>query len=252
MIVEYHRPEKLDDALRLLSRKEIKTVPLGGGTVVNAPSADQLAVVDLQALGLNQIQERGGNLVVGATATLQSLLEWPGLLEEFARVIRHEATYNLRQVATLAGALLAADGRSPFAAALMALDAKASLLPGEEQYGIGDLLFQRGEKLRGRLVTQITLPLNVQLSYQYVARTPADLPIVSVIAVAFPSGRLRLVLGGYGNAPILALDGPEGSGAQEAAESAYNDAQDEWASAEYRRATAGILARRCIKSLSLT
>lgn len=251
MIVEYHRPENIEDALELLARKEIMTVPIGGGSVVNAPSSETLAVVDLQSLDLNHINRKGNNLFVGATATLQSMLDEPDLPPVLADVIRHEATYNLRQMATAAGSLLAADGRSPLAAALLALDARATLLPGGEQIGAGDLLLSRGESLRGRLVTQISLPLNVQLSYHYVARTPADLPIVCVTAVAWPSGRVRLALGGHGDAPTLAFDGPNEGGAEAAAGNAYYNAADEWASAEYRREVAATLTKRCLEELNI-
>lgn len=249
MIVEYHRPEDLKTTLELLARQDVKTVPMGGGTSLNSPSAETVAAVDLQALGLNAIEKRGNNLLVGATATLQALLDEPTLPPVLADVIRHEATYNLRQAATAAGTLLAADGRSPFAAALMAVDAEVSMLPGEEQLGVGELLLLRGEHMRGKLVTQVSLPLNVRLSYQYVARTPEDLPIVCAAAAAWPSGRLRLVLGGHGAAPVLALDGPERNGAEEAASNAYYAAGDEWASAEYRREVAATLAKRCLEEL---
>ena len=75
MILEYHRPETLDEALALLRRKEPLTFPMGGGTVLNQPSDNNYAVVDLQALGLNKIEPRGNALIAGATLTLQALLE---------------------------------------------------------------------------------------------------------------------------------------------------------------------------------
>jgi CO/xanthine dehydrogenase FAD-binding subunit len=87
------------------------------------------------------------------------------------------------------------------------------------------------------------------MAYESVARTPADLPIVCAAAAGWPSGRTRLALGGFGMAPLLALDGPEPEGAEIAARSAYSDAGDEWASAEYRREIAPVLARRCIEQL---
>jgi CO/xanthine dehydrogenase FAD-binding subunit len=87
----------------------------------------------------------------------------------------------------------------------------------------------------------------VRLSYEYVARSPADQPIVCVAAAVWPSGRTRIALGGYGAAPVLAFDGSEAEGAQVAVQSAYSQAEDEWASAEYRREVASILARRCIQ-----
>ncbi len=249
MIIEYHRPDTLEEALRLLARKEVKTLPLGGGSVLNAPNPDQYAVVDLQALGLNRIEQKGNSLLVGATATLQALLDTPNLPSALYQAIQLEATYNLRQVATLAGTLVAADGRSPLATALLALDAQVTLLPGEEQVGAGELLLTRRAKLPGRLITQIVLPLNIRLAYHYVARTPADLPLVCAAAARWAAGRTRLALGGFGEAPLLALDGPEASGVEEAARSAYFNAGDQWASAEYRREVAATLAKRCLEEL---
>ena len=80
MIIEYHRPEKLDDALALLQRATPKTLPLGGGTVLNSPADDQYAVVDLQELELAGIDAKGSNsLEVGAAATLQALYEHAGI-----------------------------------------------------------------------------------------------------------------------------------------------------------------------------
>jgi putative selenate reductase FAD-binding subunit len=192
-------------------------------------------------------------LSLGATVTLAQLLELPDLPEVLARVVRLEATYNLRHAATLAGAVLSADGRSPLATALLALDAVLDVAragAAVEQVNLGDVLPVRGEKLRGRLVTRLTLPLNARMAYESVSRTPADLPIVCAAAACWPSGRTRLALGGFGPAPLLAMDGPQAQGAEEAARSAYGDAGDEWASAEYRQEMAQVLARRCMQQLT--
>jgi putative selenate reductase FAD-binding subunit len=255
MIREVHRPKTVEEALALLSRQGMATVAMGGGTVLNRPSSEAFAVVDLQDLALDQVEVKGHVLSLGATVKLAALLESPDLPQALAQVIRLEATYNLRQAATLAGAVLSADGRSPLATALLALDAVLDVAQSGaaiEQIGLGDLLPLRGEKLRGRLVTRLMLPLNARLAYESVRRTPADLPIVGAAAACWPSGRTRLALGGFGPAPILALDGPEAQGAEDAARSAYSDAGDEWASAEYRREMAQVLTRRCLQGLELT
>ncbi len=249
MIVEYHRPDNLQEALRLLNRKEIKTVPLGGGSVINTPSAENFAVVDLQALDLNHIQAKGNFLIVGASVTLQNLLDSPDLPTKLNVVIQHEASYNLRQVATIAGALVSADGRSPFATALLALDAQIMLAPENDQFGLGEIFLQRPQGLQGRIITAIHIPRNARLKYEYVARTPADLPIVCIAAAAWPSGRVRVAAGGYGDAPALVLDGPEAGGVELAARDAYHAAGDQWASSDYRREMAAVLAKRCINSL---
>ena len=254
MIIEYQRPKTIEEALRLLNRPEPITLPLGGGTaLVPAVRKGQqaFAVVDLQALGLNKIEQRGNVLHLGATVTLQALLDTPGLPAMLYEVIRLEATHNLRQAASLAGTLVAADGRSPLAAALLALDAALTIrgAGGSEKVGLGDWLPLRQAGPGGRLITELTLPTNVWLAYEYVARTPADRPIICAALVQWSSGRTRLALGGWGAAPRLALDGPEPGGLEAAAQNACSQADDQWASAEYRRSVAATLAKRCLDGL---
>ncbi len=80
-----------------------------------------------------------------------------------------------------------------------------------------------------------------------VSRTPKDRPIVCVAIAMWPSGRTRVVLGGHGPAPVIAMDGSEPGGAILAAEEAYRFSGDEWASADYRKAVAGKLVRRMLE-----
>jgi CO/xanthine dehydrogenase FAD-binding subunit len=255
MITEYHRPKTLEEALALLARADRVSIPLAGGSAIPRNTRQPLEVVDLQVLGLNKFQDRANFAGIGAMVTLQTLLDTAGLPGALYQAVRREAAHNLRQVATVAGTLVAADGRSPFATAMLALDTRLSLAagvrPGEaeplsEDIDLGDLLSFRSQRLRGRLITQATIPLNLRLAYQDVARTPADRTIVCVAIAVWPSGRTRVALGGHGPAPILALDGPEPGGAEIAARDAFSAAGDEWASAEYRQEMAGVLVRRCI------
>lgn len=255
MIVEYHRPTTIEEALALLTRSELETIPLGGGTAIDRHAEQPQAVVDLQALQLTKIQVSGKSLELGACVTLQMLLDGVNqplpfeLPPALRRAIEHEATHNLRQVATLAGTLVAAGGRSPFAAAMLALGASLTLQPGDDKISLGDLLPVRRSALRGRLITSLRIPLNARLAYEYVARTPADQPIVCAALCRWPSGRTRLALGGFGPAPVLAFDGGDSSGLEAAARSAYSQAEDAWASAEYRQEIAGVLAGRCLNDL---
>ena len=89
-VVAYHRPENLDEALRLLGRADTATVVLAGGTSVNADrSCDTVEAVDLQALGLEGITSLGPARVrIGAMARLQDVAEHPlvpALLRDLAR-----------------------------------------------------------------------------------------------------------------------------------------------------------------------
>jgi CO/xanthine dehydrogenase FAD-binding subunit len=255
MILEYHRPSNIEDVMSLLARPDPLTVPVGGGTTLERFSTRQIAVVDLQSVGLNTVQRQGNTLEMGATLTLQNLADTLKCekLENLAglqQAIGREATYNLRQVGTVAGALVTASGRSPFAVAMLALDAYLMLQPGDEQVGLGDLLPFRFEQLSQRLITLITIPLNAHLAYEYIARSPADLPIVCAAVAVWPSGRTRVTLGGFGSSPVLAFDGSEAAGVEIAARAGYSHAGDEWASAEYRQEMAGVLVQRCMNQLA--
>ena len=248
MISEYHRPKTLDEATQLLSKPD--TRPLGGGTALNRPSPERFAVVDLQALGLDKIHKRGNKLEIGATATLQVLLDSMHIPSALQETIRLETTFNLRQMATIAGTLVACDGRSTFTTAMLALDAKVTVISNQSSViGLGDLLPFRADNLRDKLITKIVIPLNVKLAFESVARTPADKPIVCAALAQWPSGRTRLALGGWGKSPLLAMDGNEPGGVEEAARNAFAEAGDEWASAEYRSEMAAVLARRCVGKL---
>lgn len=246
MITTYHRPKTLDEALTLLTQPN--RIPLGGGTLLSKPTADPVEVVDLQALSLDSINKSGNNLEIGATVTLQQLLESVHCPEALKSALKLEAPLNIRNAATVAGTLVVCDGRSTFATLLLALDAKLDLRQpnGESQLtGIVEFLALRP---RG-LITSITLPLNVKAAFDYVSRTPADKPIVCAALAQWNSGRTRLALGGYGKAPLLAMDGTEAEGAETAARNALHEAVDEYASAEYRMDAAATLAKRCLLQL---
>jgi CO/xanthine dehydrogenase FAD-binding subunit len=253
MIVEYHRPENLSDALALLGREIPRTVPMGGGSVLSRLLKPDFAVVDLQLLGLNKIEKEGQQLLLGATATLQQVFESQIIPVTVQTALRqsllHEASLNIRQIATVGGSLASCDGRSPFVTALMALDPRMIWAPGAEAQLLGDYLPLREEFASRRLITSVRLPLNVTLRFETVARSPMDRPIVCAAVASWPSGRTRVILGGFGSAPVLAMDGPEPVGAAVAAREAYRYAGDQWASAAYRMETAGKLVQRIIAEI---
>jgi CO/xanthine dehydrogenase FAD-binding subunit len=246
MITQYYRPQTLEEALQLLARAD--TRPLGGGTVLTQRSNESFSVVDLQALGLDKLRKSGDNLEIGATVTLQNLLESLYIAKALKAAIALETPLNLRTMGTVAGTLVTCDGRSPFGTLLLALDAKITFAFGNEKITLGNYLPLRvgmNSAHPGELITKVEIPLNAKIAFETVARTPADKPIICAALAQWPSGRTRLALGGWGQAPTLALDGNESGGLEEAARNACSEAADEWASAEYRREVAAVLTKRC-------
>ncbi|HJR80346.1 MAG TPA: FAD binding domain-containing protein, partial [Anaerolineales bacterium] len=205
MIRAYHRPKTLDEALILLTQPNM--YPLGGGTLLSKITGDSVEVVDLQSLGLNTIKKSGNALEIGATVTLQQLLENEDSPDALRSALRLEAPLNLRNAATVAGSLVSCDGRSTFATVMLAADAKLTSIANQqsETVSLGEYL-----PLRPRgLITSVTMPLNIKLAFEYVSRTPADKPIVCAALAQWNSGRTRLAVGGYGKSPTLAMDGTE-------------------------------------------
>ncbi len=245
MITNYHRPQTLDEALALLAQPN--TFPLGGGTLLSHPQTDSVSVVDLQRLGLDSLRVKGNDLEIGATCTLQALLESKDCPAALKIAIKLEAPINIRNSATVAGTLVSSDGRSPFATSLLAMDAKITVVSGQSSVvSIGEFLPLRPSGL----ITLITIPLNTKFAFEFTSKTPADKPIVAAALAQWNSGRTRLTLGGYGKSPMLAMDGTEAEGLDAAARNAYHEANDDWASAEYRMDVAAVLAKRCLESFN--
>jgi len=220
MILEYHRPETLEGAIKILSRKTPKTFPLGGGTVLSHGMPGDYAVVDLQNLNLNRIEPNNHSIQIGATVTLQQLYEFPGLPVSLKDVIKREANQNIRNQGTLGGTIVCSDGKSTLVAALLALDSRLAWAPGDKKIGLGDWLSLRHNWSGGLLITCIELSLAPTLEFASVSRTPLDQPLIYVVAGKWPSGRTRIVVGGWGPAPILVLDGPNADGAEYAVQNA--------------------------------
>lgn len=245
MIIEYHRPTSMEEALLLLNRSEPRTVPMGGGTTLARLKDENLAVVDLQALDLKQITAEGQILRIGAACSLESLLEAAETPAGLKEALFKEQNPNLRRMATVAGSLVVADGRSPFAAAMLAFDTRISISGESQPVALGDWLPMRNAQA-SQLITDVVIPLNAELQVETIGRTPLDRPVVIIALARWPSGRLRMAVGGFGSTPWLALDGPEPGGAEEAVHGAFAAANDSWASSEYRQEAAAAIVRRLL------
>jgi len=249
MIVDYFRPKTLTEAIALLQRETPVTLPLGGGNIMSKYQEEPIAVVDLQALGLNQIGRENNKIEIGATATLAQIEAF--LTDSvFKNVIQIQAGKNQRNSGTVAGLINVADGRSALLTLLLAVDAQLIWQPGEKMISLGNWLPQRKIWHEASLITKIVLP-DVTVRFESVARTPKDRPIVAVAMAQWPSSRLRIAVGGSGPFPVLALDGTQQDDVEQAVDQAFYTAEDEWASASYRREAGRRLAVRLASELRL-
>ena len=249
MIREYFRPTSVDEALLLLSEDGKERKPLGGGTSLSRQQAGNFGVVDLQDAGLDQIEKTGQGVEVGAMVRLERLLVNPSIYTDIMRAIRIDAGEHIRNMATIGGWLVSGDGRSLFSTALLALDATLTWEPDQQKVRLGDWLPLRSHSQPGVLMTEVAWSTAPRLVFEYVARSPKDRPILIVAMAQWGSGRTRVALGGFGEAPIIAMDGPDSSGVDLASRDAFSEAEDQWATAQYRREVAAKLALRCLQHL---
>lgn len=248
MITQYYRPSSLNEVLQLL--EEPGTQLMGGGTTLSRNSSEACAVIDLQDLGLDGIKGSNDQLQIGATTTLQGLADHVDTSAALRSAIKLETPVNIRNMGTVAGTLVTSDGRSPFAAAMLALDANMILLKKEVvSTRLGDFLPLRRSQTQKYLITRVDIPLTVRFAFEWIGRTPGDRPVLMVALAQWPAGRTRLVIGGWGDSPAVAMDGNVASGVEEAARNAANAASDQWATAEYRSQVAAVLAKRCLAAL---
>jgi len=283
---EYHRPKDLTEAVALLQRKQPRTVVLNGGTwLVGEAPRDVEAVVDITDLGLNRILVEGNLVRIGAAVTHQQLVESEQLRTSALRVISETAQamsgLNIRNRATIGGAIVTADAASPLVTALLACDAEVVIAGAKDKTKQADdprdfwkvlplagfLAYRRQILDEGTLITEVRMPLpspDTRSHYARVARTPRDYPIVCAVA-AFAmkdgiAGHVRIAIGGVAATPIrlsrlefglekkrLAdwLDG------EMEAQMALLDPPGDWlGSAEYRKEMARVLVRRAILTVA--
>ncbi|MCX7854702.1 MAG: FAD binding domain-containing protein [Anaerolineae bacterium] len=266
----YHRPESLDEALRLIRPPAV--VPLAGGTVL-LPTRDPVVeeVVDLSRLGLTYIRAVEGGIRIGATTPLQHLLESSLLADQtggrMGQVVRLTASRNLRGQATVGGTVAAGGPENPLLVFLLALDARLTVYQPEPSYiPLEGFLEGRDDLLRqGALITELFIPFpssSCRIGFAHVGRTPRDRPIVCAAACVEVDGQtcqeVRLALGGVARHPLRARDAEEflrgrpltPENIQEATDRAalsLNPPGDFRGSPEYRRSMAGVLARRALE-----
>lgn len=249
MIRDYFRPTSLDEVLSLLTEEAKNRKPLGGGTNLSRQQSGDFDVVDLQNAGLDQITATNQDITLGAMARLDDLLAHPKIDREIKRGIRIDATDNIRNMATLGGWLITSDGRSILTTILLALDATLTWEPKNLKMQLGDWLPLRDQESPGVLMTEVAWYAKSHVVFEYVARSPKDRPFLVVAVTQWGSGRTRVALGGFGPSPIIAMDGPDSSGVDFASHNAVYEADDQWATAQYRREVAAKLALRCLERI---
>lgn len=239
-VVGYERPATLVEALDLLSRPG--SVALAGGTSLNAnATTEPVVAVDLQALGLDRVEQLDdGALWIGAMTTLQRLVDEPRAPAAVREAARRELPSTLRAAATVGGCIAAAEPESELLAALLVHEARVTIAgPGSHETVALDELLGSGGLSAGRVITGIRIEVGGSTAIARTARTRADSAIVAAAARRTPAGERLLALAGVAPRPLLvsSLDTLDPPG-------------DFRGSTEYRRALAVVLTARALEAVS--
>ncbi|HBC74230.1 MAG TPA: hypothetical protein DC017_05095 [Candidatus Wallbacteria bacterium] len=163
----YHRPEKLDDALRLLDECGAGARILAGGTAVMAGKNNEIkTLIDIKNTGLDKVSKRKNGVEAGAAVTIAGLLESPEI-KKYCGGLVYEAAYHiastpLRNMITLGGNITQVFPWSDLPAALLACGAELTVAgPG----GVRKLLYADAVKkhptqmiAKNEIVTGVNFP----------------------------------------------------------------------------------------------
>jgi CO/xanthine dehydrogenase FAD-binding subunit len=240
-LLEYHWAEDIDEALLLLARTDMKTIPLAGGTYLLGQEDDTIqAVVDLRDLELAYITEDAKGIHIGAMTTLQTMGD-SQLLKDLSNGILARASISssfsrlIRNSATLGGTLaVGIASQSDLLTALAVMDAEVVLRSGSKSQinlsgGTADRpgLALSGVTFKGKqerhvpgrsialerkpneLIIEVIVPryaYGCAASFMRVGRTPTDVALINAAAlVEMNEGvykHVRLALGGVNMEPV--------------------------------------------------
>jgi aerobic-type carbon monoxide dehydrogenase small subunit (CoxS/CutS family)/CO/xanthine dehydrogenase FAD-binding subunit len=244
--------------------------PLAGGTRLLATDHELPNVMDLCGLGLSGLAMHDSDLVLGATTSLQDVLDSPlawtataGLLPEACRA--HSASRMLRGMATMGGEAIHAAHDSEVTAALLALNAVFVVQRPGESLEIPGLRFLRNprEDLAGAaLLTSLFIPGAPDgAALERIAVLPSAPSLVSVaVALSLSGGhcsRARIAVTGLAGPPARVIEAEERieqttpthedleACARQVGRAAFRD--DAHAPASYRGEAARVLARRALR-----
>jgi putative selenate reductase FAD-binding subunit len=157
MIKQFYKPTSLEEALMLKEKFENSATWFAGGTHINHADfkASYDKVISLEGLGLHYINSRDKHTSVGASVTLQKLID-NGLIPEPLRKAAATGTpRSIRNMATIGGDIAAGGQLTMLTPCLIAL--KTMVQTADKQTRPLEEYLQAEEK---QLIVKIILPLS--------------------------------------------------------------------------------------------
>lgn len=266
----YYQPTTVEAALELKGWLGDRGSFLAGGTGLVpgmvAGDRDAGALIDLGRIPALDRQETAGDRLRIRSGTRYADLEGSDV-SAIAGAIRRLGSPQIRNQATVGGALGAARPDGDFPVVLLALDAEVKLasIGGERTVPLDGFFTGPGATVLGpdEMILEVSFRRPSRSAFLKVTgRRGQAYSLVCAAASLSEDGRVRLAAGGVASAPIrlheteefLSGVGPSPDTVARAAEIAAGEARpvsDPRASADYRRAMCGVLANRLLSGIGL-
>ena len=230
--MEYFRPLELNEAYKLLDEHGEDAMPVAGSTFYMGHREDLFdevaVVVDIKRLGLDFIEIETGQLRLGSTTTLATILASEAIKQSPYRVLAETVSElnitEVRNVATVGGEICIA-GEVDLPTTLHALDAEVVIgsSKGERVVSMDDfhLGYLNNALETHEIVTEVRIPEpapGTYAAFHKFERTYADLPLANMaVRVTLDSDGVcndaRVVIGAATAIPVrsaaaeAALDG---------------------------------------------
>jgi aerobic carbon-monoxide dehydrogenase medium subunit len=178
-------------------------------------------VVSIMKLGLDYIRSENGVLKIGATTTLQKLMEWRTQVSGFEAIwdsLKEIHPVQIRNVATVGGEVCISVPLVDLPTALLACDASIVVMKKDGSYemALDDFYIDAFlTKLKyGEIVKEIDLPTrskHVRSAFVKFGRTAYDFNLINA-AISLSLGKdskldsLKVILGGIKRTPIRAAE----------------------------------------------
>ncbi|HTP66286.1 MAG TPA: xanthine dehydrogenase family protein subunit M [Geobacteraceae bacterium] len=215
----YFAEKKLSDTLKILERYSRKATILAGGTDlvprINRYLLKPEVLVYIGNLGLDQIREEDGRLIIGATTSIATLAAAKSIEKQtpiLSQAARQAATFAIRSVATIGGNIANASPAADLVTPLLAMDAELRIasLGGERVIPLHGFFKGPGRTVLkpGELITEVSVPVRSGKSVflKLGRRKAMSLSVVNVAAwlelKRGKCGEARIAVGGVAPVPL--------------------------------------------------
>ncbi len=162
-MIDFRRPGNLQEACAILAELGPQGMALAGATsLVFMGANEERVAVDINRIGLADIQRVNGSFRIGALARIADLQAHEADGWVLKRVAVHLASQQIRNMSTLGGNITRVFPWADFPVALLALDATVVVSNGSAERNIPAREFFDGQPLRllkaGELVVRVEVP----------------------------------------------------------------------------------------------